>query len=209
MTKVIQDFVAKADWPDDPSCAELDVRKPLPELLADAWAAVVANNPKPLPPITELKPDEALQMAMQYEGLLKRFAGQQQLFASIKALNSDEIRAMVPAGVLPKKLVVKPGELHVTVKYFGGEIDPGIYVEHAKRIGTQIKLTLNELVYDEKGACITVSGNFTSSNANAHMTIGNAPGVPPVYSNELLTKPASVVKRIALNKDVQGVFAFQ
>jgi energy-coupling factor transporter ATP-binding protein EcfA2 len=207
--KIIKDFVHRADWPDDPSRVDLDVRKSLMELLKDAWAALCDVNPTPLPPIAELDADKALALAMDYERVLARFGNVQQLFASVKIINADEVRALIPPNAWPKELVVKPGDLHVTVKYFGGEIDPILFVEHARRIGQKVKLTLQDLVYDNKGACFTVTGDFKSANAVPHLTIANAKNVPPVYSNELLQRSATAVKRIPINKTVEAGFAFQ
>ncbi|PWU84199.1 hypothetical protein C4B63_247g13 [Trypanosoma cruzi] len=79
---------------------------------------------------------------------------------------------------------------HVTTLYLGRDAckDPVLLQQLVGLLGESIELTPTSVVSDPKGTAIAVrnEGEFPCENAHPHITIANAPGVPPVYSNELL-----------------------
>ena len=109
---------------------------------------------------------------------------------------NDTIIALCKAhGVKPSK-----EEFHVTIGFY-----PENSVEHAaeiaKHIGKPYECVITNFVKDDKGACIEVSLGKKSARSEApiplvetkryHITVWNAPGVRPVYSNDLLAKKES------------------
>ncbi len=70
---------------------------------------------------------------------------------------------------------------HVTLDYGKNE--------YHEDFGKRVPITVLGYACDDKAEAILVScGGVRCDNANPHITISTAPGVPPVYSNELLSR---------------------
>ncbi len=213
ITKIIQSFIERSDIQDhlDESCILVDATLHPAEILRTVWTALAMSDPNAsLPKFEDLMHfvDESVANSIEYERLLSEnnFATQKQLYACIKLSSPKEkLLALVPPAATIGKIV--QNEFHITVKYFGGIIDPDFFVKFTSLVGTKIALHATEVVFDDKGVAIAIEPTFECSNAFPHFTIANAKGTPPVYSNELLGKTKGV-KRIPVNVILEGVFSF-
>jgi energy-coupling factor transporter ATP-binding protein EcfA2 len=203
-------FVDGGDLPDDPSCIAVDVSAPLEASLGVIWAAMqqADHAPEGLPALAALDPARALADARGYELELARFATTTQLFACVTVKAPREaVLALVPAAALKGKQV-KTGGLHVTTAFFGGAMDPVAFVQHARVVGQHVGLVPVAVVYDARGCAIEMRKDFPCNNPVAHVTIACAPGVAPVYSNELLAKKSGTVRLPIDGVTLDGEFQF-
>ena len=211
VTDVVTKFVGDGDVPTDESVAKVDVTLSAPMALRAAWTGLQAMCEKPLGDevFETLSPGDAVQASQEYEALLLKYASTTQLFASIQFTgDADVLLALCPpaglAGKMPRRA------FHIPARYFGGEMDPAWFTRNAKKVGQKIMVTCVAAVYDDRAMAIEVEKNFECTNKVPHFTVALAAGEQPVYSNELLRKPASAVTRV----DLKGVklecaFAFQ
>jgi hypothetical protein len=213
ITKIIQSFIERSDIQEhlDSSCVLVDATSHPNEILRTVWTALAMSDPNAsLPKFEDLMHfvDESVANSVKYERLLSEnnLATQKQLYACIKLSSpKEELLALVPPAATLGKIV--KNEFHITVKYFGGIIDPDFFVKFTSLIGTKIALHATEVVFDDKGVAILIEPTFECTNAFPHFTIANAKGTPPVYSNELLGKTVAVT-RIPIDVMLEGLFAF-
>lgn len=221
----IRSFVRKAvracEAPQDPAevVLELDISTPLPEMVRMMWSKLQENGTHPLPAITDDDVSGAIELAHRYESLLCDLP-QAPIYACIGLRDDKEIAkllAVVPPAFTAAQVVQR--EFHLTTKYFGGETDPVAFVALAERLGQTVQLTLESVVADGDGVAVTVrrdDASYPCANAVPHITISNRKGVPPKYSNELISPTAypgdpSGRTVVALPPDVcvSGVFEFR
>lgn len=135
-------------------------------------------------------------------------------FAAL-SIPKEELEAvllpLLPADAVANKQL-RP-EYHVTVKYFGGQLDPtsSWYTEHEAKLNTEIVLQCTTVVWDDKGVAVAVAPTFPCANEFPHITIGCGEGVAPVYSNALLGLPDggdTHVSRMAVDVTLRGVHTF-
>ena len=97
-------------------------------------------------------------------------------------------------------------EHHITMRFCAKQVPQeekdGFRAAFAPHVGKELVVKPVALVYDDKGAALAVElPEEVRSQCQAlhpHITIGCASGVPPKYSNELLSKPAEEVTKISL-----------
>jgi tRNA splicing ligase len=97
-------------------------------------------------------------------------------------------------------------EHHITMRFCAKQVPQeekdGFRAAFAPHVGKELAVKSVTIVYDDKGAALAVElPEEVRSQCQAlhpHITIGCAPGVQPVYSNELLSKPAGEVTTISL-----------
>jgi hypothetical protein len=97
-------------------------------------------------------------------------------------------------------------EHHVTMRFCAKQVPQeekdGFRAAFAPHVGKELAVKSVTIVYDDKGAALAVElPEEVRSQCQAlhpHITIACAPGVQPVYSNELLSKPAEEVTTISL-----------
>lgn len=138
------------------------------------------------------------------------------LYGAILMASPSAILALVPPEMLCNKIVQKT--FHVTTIYIGrghARIDPALLRQLIELRGTSIELTLTRVVSDPKGTAIAVrnDGEFPCQNIHPHITIANAKGVSPVYSNELLDDshaddPCRTVLDLPAGTRATGTFDF-
>lgn len=81
---------------------------------------------------------------------------------------------------------------HMTIRFKPKETD------HLPVFGESITLVVTDIFSDEKGIAVKVEPNINKTSLNMpvsqvpHITIATAPGVQPVYSNELIQKGTGV-----------------
>ncbi|CAC9520401.1 conserved hypothetical protein [Leishmania infantum JPCM5] len=218
-------FVRKAvrdcETPRDPPelVLELDVTSPLSDMVRMIWEKLQANGTHTLPPVTDEDVNEAISLAHQYESHLHNLP-RAPTYACIgieKQQDVEKLLALVPPEFTAGQVVQR--EFHVTTKYFGGEMDPVAFVTLAKLLGQSVTLTLESVVADADGVAITVrrdDAHYPCANPIPHITISNRKGVPPKYSNDLIsptTYPGDPAKRKVLqlpaNCTVMGIFEFR
>lgn len=76
-------------------------------------------------------------------------------------------------------------KFHLTIKYFGKKGYPSMESFYQNMVGEQKDVICLGIFCDEKGICVLCTGDFPCSNEYAHITLGNAEGIKPFYSNEL------------------------
>ena len=86
---------------------------------------------------------------------------------------------------------------HITLAY---QPTPEIYLRYSRLFGRQIRFRIVGVCRDTKGQAALVEG-VASEKPHPHITISCAPGVSPVYSNELLADP----DRLVFPFDLKGV----
>jgi hypothetical protein len=211
ITKIIQNFVENSDIEEsaDSSYFAVDATMSPQNILLQVWDQMTKlSTQSDYPIFNEMgsKIDESLQIASEYEKKLKIHSKSKQIYACLK-LDSPivELLDIVPTESYKDKVLKK--EFHVTIKYFGGIIDPESFVKIESMIDKQIQLQLKEVVYDDKGVAISIEPTFECDNLHPHFTIATAKNIPPVYSNELLQKTENVT-RIPVDKKVMGKYAF-
>lgn len=221
----IRSFVRKAvhacETPQDASevVLELDITTPLPEMVRMMWDKLQENGTNTLPSITEADIDDAIGLAHRYESLLCDLP-KAPLYACIalqQREQAEKLLSVVPPAFTQGQVV--QSQFHVTTKFFGGETDPVAFVTLAERLGQSVELTLESVVGDADGVAVTVKrddARFPCANPIAHFTISNRKGVPPKYSNELISEssyPGDVsqrhVVRLPASVTVTGVFEFR
>lgn len=220
--KIIGGFIARGDIDEyrDETCISVDATKSSETILAEVWDFLRATDPS-LPTVESADPSvasvaaaDSVATSAKYESLLRQLASTKQLYAAIKVDKAEvvsKILSKLPAAVLARK-EVRP-EFHLTVKYFGGVVDPLWFVEHAEHLGEVVRLHVTEVVADAKGAAavVAVDGSFACANAIPHVTLACAPGTPPVYSNTLVSlQPGSSdgIQRFAVDEVLSGVRVF-
>ncbi|RNF09677.1 hypothetical protein TraAM80_02032 [Trypanosoma rangeli] len=136
-------------------------------------------------------------------------------YAAIQIASPEQVLRLVPPEMLDGKQVQTA--FHVTTLYIGrgGCKDPVLLQQLVKLRGASIQLTLVSVVSDAKGTAIAVrnEGEFPCKNAHPHITVANAPGVPAVYSNELLddshaSDPCRAVVPLPAGTCISGTFGF-
>ncbi|KAK7195346.1 hypothetical protein NESM_000461100 [Novymonas esmeraldas] len=221
----IRSFVRKAvgacEAPRDPEevVLELDITAPLSEMVRLMWGRLQETGTHPLPPITEEDIHDAIALAHRYETLLCDLP-QAPIYACIAVEDASEaakLRSVVPAALTAAQ-VVQP-LFHLTTKYFGAESDPVAFVSLATRLGQTVTLTLDCVIADGNGVAVTVRRDdalYPCANPIPHFTIANRQGVPPKYSNELISPTAypgnpaeRTVVQLPPNHTVTGVFRFR
>lgn len=223
--KVTRSFVRKAvrdcETPNDPPdlVLELDITSPLNDMVRMIWEKLQANGTHTLPPVTDEDVSEAISLAHQYESFLHNLP-RAPAYASIAIKQQQDVAKLlklVPPEFTAGQVVQR--EFHVTTKYFGGEMDPVAFVALAKLLGQSVTLTLESVVADADGVTITVrrdDAHYPCANPIPHITISNREGVPPKYSNDLISPtayPGDPAKRKVLhlppNCTVMGIFEFR
>ncbi|KPI87497.1 hypothetical protein ABL78_3408 [Leptomonas seymouri] len=223
--KNIRTFVRRAvqacETPQDPPEAilELDITAPLHEMVRMMWEKLQENGTNPLPPMSDSDVSEALDLAHQYESLLCSLP-KAPIYACIGLQQRDQVEKLL--SVVPPEFTsgqTVQSEFHVTTKFFGGETDPLAFVTLAQRLGQFVSLTLDSVVADADGVAVTVKRNdahYSCENSLPHFTISNRKGVPPKYSNQLISAsdyPGDPhqrrVVRLAEEVTVRGVCEFR
>ncbi|KAF8285728.1 hypothetical protein TcYC6_0032400 [Trypanosoma cruzi] len=157
----------------------------------------------------------ALGVANACESFLCRFPRHVE-YAAIQIASPERVLELVPPEMLDGKKVQKA--FHVTTLYLGRDAcnDPVLLQQLVGLLGESIELTLTSVASDPKGTAIAVrnEGEFPCENVHPHITIANAPGVPPVYSNELLDDshaddPCRTVVSLPAGTRITGTFVFR
>ncbi|PWV04415.1 hypothetical protein C3747_152g90 [Trypanosoma cruzi] len=179
------------------------------------WAELSARGLTDIPEIETLDMAAALGVANAYESFLCRFPRHVE-YAAIQIASPERVLELVPPEMLDGKKVQKA--FHVTTLYLGRDAckDPVLLRQLVGLLGESIELTLTSVASDPKGTAIAVrnEGEFPCENVHPHITIANAPGVPPVYSNELLDDshaddPCRTVVSLPAGTRVTGTFVFR
>jgi energy-coupling factor transporter ATP-binding protein EcfA2 len=208
ITEIITNFMTMANIDDltsDVSSLFIDATRPLNETVKLVWNSLRQANTSLLPEFENLPSTESINIATEYERYLERYGSQQQLYACIKIRNPQVFLASIPMDAIFKKDV--KDEFHITIKYFGGVIDPEWFVDHARKIGQIIPLHITSLVFDDFGAALVIEKTFPCANEHPHITLATAKGIKPVYSNELLQK-TSDVSVVKVDFVVEGEYVF-
>ncbi|KAG5497672.1 hypothetical protein JKF63_03938 [Porcisia hertigi] len=213
--------VQTCETPKDPPdvILRLDVTMPLKEMVRMIWEKLQENGTHTLLPITDSDIGEALTVAHRYQSFLKdipRFP----TYAALTIQDRQDVSkllSLVPPEFTAGQIVQQ--EFHVTLKFFGGEVDPVMFVWVAERLGQSVTLTLESVVADPDGVAITVrrdDAHYRSANPIPHITISNRKGVPAKYSNDLISPtcyPGDPAKRrfsqLPPNCTVTGTFVFR
>ncbi|GET91219.1 hypothetical protein, conserved [Leishmania tarentolae] len=223
--QITRTFVRKAvrscAMPNDPhECVlKLDITSPLDDMVRLIWEKLQDNGRHALPPVRDENVTEALHLAHEYESFLQN-RPRAPTYACIgiqKQQDVEKLLSLVPPEFTAGQVVQR--EFHVTTKYFGGEIDPAMFVALAKLLGQSVTLTLESVVADAFGVAITVCRDdalYPCANPIPHITISNRTGVLPKYSNDLVSPtayPGDPAERKVLplprNCTVTGVFEFR
>lgn len=215
--KAVRDFETPKDPPE--LLLELDITSPLHDMVLMMWEKLQANGTHTLRPVTDEDVSEAISLAHQYELYLHNLP-RPPTYACISIANQQDVEKLLK--LVPPELTagqVVQREFHVTTQYFGGKIDPVAFVALAKLLGQSVTLTLESVVADADGVAITVrrdDAHYPCANPIPHITISNRKGVPPKYSNDLISPtayPGDPAKRKVLplppNCTVMGVFEFR
>ncbi|KAF8285860.1 hypothetical protein TcYC6_0031620 [Trypanosoma cruzi] len=179
------------------------------------WAELSARGLTDIPEIQTLDMAAALGVANACESFLCRFSRHVE-YAAIQIASPERVLELVPPEMLDGKKVQKA--FHVTTLYLGRDAckDPVLLQQLVGLLGESIELTLTSVASDPKGTAIAVrnEGEFPCENVHPHITIANAPGVPPVYSNELLDDshaddPCRTVVSLPAGTRITGTFVFR
>ncbi|KAG5471432.1 hypothetical protein LSCM1_01520 [Leishmania martiniquensis] len=197
----------------------LDITTPLDDMLQMMWEKLQENGTHTLPAVTDTDVGQAIDLARQYESLLRDLP-HVPTYACIGIRGKEDVAkllSLVPSDFTTAQVVQT--EFHLTTKYFGGEMDPVTLVELAKLLGQSVTLTLEFVVGDADGVAVVVrrdDAHFPCANPIPHITISNRPGVPPKYSNELISPTAYTgdsakrkVLKLPPSSTVKGIFEFR
>ncbi|KAG5472105.1 hypothetical protein CUR178_02776 [Leishmania enriettii] len=197
----------------------LDITTPLEEMLRMMWEKLQDNGTHTLPSIMSSDIGEAINLARQYESLLRGLP-QVPTYACIGIRSKEDVSKLL--SVVPSEFTVAQvvqTEFHLTTKYFGGVMDPVAFVKLGKLLGQSVTLTLELVVGDSDGVAVVVrrdDAQYPCANPIPHITISNRRGVPAKYSNELISPtayPGDPTKRRVLtlppNSTVKGIFEFR
>lgn len=209
LKKIISSFIQRSDIEEsmDATCVTVDATMPPAGVLSNVWAELAAADPS-IPPLEAVEASiaQSVTLSEKYEQLLQNLSVQQQLFAAVKIDKNEmsKVIAKVPKAALSGKEL--RNEFHITVKYFGGVVDPAWFVSHAEQLGQPVDVHVVEIVFDDKGVAAVVEKTFPCANAVAHITIACAPRTPPVYSNSLVEQEKK--NRLAVDIRLSGVNVF-
>lgn len=96
----------------------------------------------------------------------------------------DAITAAAPDALVDKTVGT---EFHYTLQFYsGGVCDPETDVRLMRAVGSHVDMHVKEIVWNDKGAACRIVCDVPTVNKHPHITIACAPGVKPVYSNDLL-----------------------
>lgn len=212
--KFLSDAVRSCMTPDDDTVVELDVTVDLVTMLQQIWPKLQTNGLHVLPKLEVKDAEEAIALSQEYERLLCD-QPKAPIYAAIAIKDPAALLKVVPNDMLQGKNV--QSAFHVTTKYFVGDPDPVFFVRLAKLVGKEITLTLRSVVSDPKGTAIVVrneNDEFPCANPIAHITVANRAGIPPRYSNELVSAlhasdPARKELQLPPNTTLKGVFDFR
>jgi len=84
---------------------------------------------------------------------------------------------------------------HITMAYRPSK---KIFAKYAAFIGKRVLFEVLELVTDENGQAVRVSG-VPCENKHPHITVSCAPGIEPVYSNRLLARRNASTHRLTFS----------
>ncbi|PBJ77241.1 hypothetical protein BCY84_06830 [Trypanosoma cruzi cruzi] len=179
------------------------------------WAELSARGLTDIPETQTLDMAAALGVANAYESFLCRFPCHVE-YAAIQIASPERVLELVPPEMLDGKKVQKA--FHVTTLYLGRDAckDPVLLQQLVGLLGESIELTPTNVASDPKGTAIAVrnEGEFPCENVHPHITIANAPGVPPAHSNELLDDshaddPCRTVVSLPAGTRITGTFVFR
>ncbi|CUG78960.1 Hypothetical protein, putative [Bodo saltans] len=209
--KIIGSFLDRGDIEEygDETCVPVDATQSADVVASEVWNALVTFDPS-MPKDDALLAGivkDSVQISQKYETVLTQLSATKQLYAAVKLENKDEIGKLLR--LVPKEALAGKktrDEFHITVKYFGGIIDPKWFVEHSDKIGQPVSIRISEIVFDEKGVAAVVHPTFPCANKVPHITIACSQGTAPVYSNTLVAKQGA--KRISVDVELSGVNVF-
>lgn len=137
-----------------------------------------------LDPMTPEELAHALDVSAAYEKTLAT-STKHVLYWSIAfdRTSRDALVGLIPAEALVGKTAL--GEVHCTMQYLGAWTDPETNVRLGAQRGKPVEVHISTIVWDEKGIAAAIT-SVESVNKHPHITLALAPGVKPVYSNELL-----------------------
>ncbi|ESL07560.1 hypothetical protein TRSC58_04748 [Trypanosoma rangeli SC58] len=193
---------------------EVNVTDDTATVVRRVWEELSTHGTAEVPELQALDMAAALEVANAYESFLRLFPRPVE-YAAIQIASPEQVLGLVPPEMLDGKQVQTA--FHVTTLYIGrgGCKDPVLLQQLVKLRGASIQLTLTSIVSDAKGTAIAVrnEGEFPCKNAHPHITVANAPGVPAVYSNELLddshaSDPCRAVVPLPAGTCVSGTFGF-
>lgn len=109
------------------------------------------------------------------------------------------------------KVMVK--HFHVTLAYDVTRQDrPDNYYKSKfdgdRKIGEYTPVHVRGLAYNDKCACLVVSGIRDCCNKVAHITLATADGVKPVYSNDMLAGVDGAYSFLPLEAELEGQLEF-
>lgn len=173
--------------PQDNSVAVLDMGLSPANSLEPIWALLQVNGIHELPDLDKLDVQAAILLSDRYEALLTS-QPRVPIYAAIVMDDPEAVLRCVSASVLNSGQVVQ-SQFHITTKFFGGDLDLILFVKLAELLGTSIEVTAEAVYTDSKGTAIKIRNDdeFICANPIAHITVANRKGVPPKYSNELIS----------------------
>lgn len=207
--RIIGSFLDRGDIEEymDETCVLVDTTLSPHAVASTVWDALVTVDPS-MPKQNELGDalGKSVQLSAQYEAVLKQLSSTKQLYAAVRVEKDEMAKVLqhVPQAALAGKKL--RDEFHMTVKYFGGVVDPKWFVEHSDQLGKTVQLRITEIAFDERGIAAVVETPNPCANKIPHITIACSQGTAPVYSNTLVAKPN--VKRIAMDVNIAGVNVF-
>nr|CAJ2478436.1 unnamed protein product [Leishmania braziliensis] len=223
--KTIRRLVHRAlkacEMPKDPPelVLELDITTPINDMVRRIWEKLEDNGMHTLPPVTDKDISEAIDLSHQYESFLSKLP-RHPIYACISIQQQEDVARLL--SVVPQEFTagqVVQRAFHLTTMYFGGVMDPVAFVQLAKLLGQSVTLTLESVVADPDGVAVTVfrdDAHYPCANPIPHITISNRKGVPPKYSNDLISPtayPGDPAKRkvvqVPPNCTISGIFEFR
>lgn len=174
-------------------CIELSVLDSCETNLARLWHAL------DLDPMTPEELGRALDVSIAYEKTLAT-STKHVLYWSV-ALDRSSRDALV--GLIPPEALVGKtalGDVHCTMQYIGAWTDPETNVRLGAQRGKTVDVHVSAIAWNENGVAAAIT-SVESVNKHPHITLALAPGVKPVYSNELLAGPHS---SLAVNMTLHG-----
>ncbi|KAF8275338.1 hypothetical protein TcBrA4_0139090 [Trypanosoma cruzi] len=213
--QTLLDCATRCRPPTEGPLIEVSVTDDTATIARRVWAELSAHGLTDIPETQTLDMAAALGVANACESFLCRFPRHVE-YAAIQIASPERVLELVPPEMLDGKKVQKA--FHVTTLYLGRDAckDPVLLQQLVGLLGESIELTPTSVVSDPKGTAIAVrnEGEFPCENVHPHITIANAPGVPPVYSNELLDDshaddPCRTVVSLPAGTRVTGTFVFR
>ncbi|KAF8297828.1 hypothetical protein TcBrA4_0065730 [Trypanosoma cruzi] len=213
--QTLLDCATRCRPPTEGPLIEVSVTDDTATIARRVWAELSARGLTDIPEIQTLDMAAALGVANACESFLCRFPRHVE-YAAIQIASPERVLELVPPEMLDGKKVQKA--FHVTTLYLGRDAckDPVLLQQLVGLLGESIELTPTSVASDPKGTAIAVrnEGEFPCENVHPHITIANAPGVPPVYSNELLDDsnaddPCRTVVSLPAGTRVTGTFVFR